>query len=87
MNAFFLGKVAGRREGIPESNTDPMVNFREPMRDRQCSFSLGAVYPDDVLKIIKALKNSKSTGTDNIDTFIIKLVADDIVAPLTHIYS
>ena len=38
-----------------------------------------------MLKVIKALKNSKSTGTDNIETFIIKLVADDIVAPLTHI--
>ena len=85
MNSFFLGKVAGLRAGIPETNTDPMIKMRETMRDRHCSFSLGAVPPDEVLKVIKALKNSKSTGTDNIDTFIIKLVADDIVAPLTHV--
>ena len=50
MNSFFLGKVAGLRLGIPETNTDPMMKLRETMRDRQCSFSLGAVHLDEVLK-------------------------------------
>ena len=36
------------------------------------------------LKVITNLKNYKSTGTDNIDTYVIKLVAQEIVAPLTH---
>ena len=85
MNSFFLGKVAGLRENIPESRIDPLSKLREIMTDRQCKFSLKAVHPEDVLKLIKGLKNSKSTGTDYIDTFIIKLVAEDIVAPLTHI--
>ena len=40
------------------------------------------VHPDGVMKIIKELKNSKSTGTDNIDT---KLVAEDILPAITHI--
>ena len=52
---------------------------------RQRNFSFQAVKPDDVLKVIKSLKNSKSTGTDYIDTYVIKLVAQDILAPLTHI--
>ena len=38
-----------------------------------------------MLKVIKSLKNSKSTGTDDIDTYVIKLVAADILTPLTHI--
>ena len=55
------------------------------MDNIHCKFSLQAVRPDEVFKVITALKNSKSTGTDNIDTFIIKLVAQDILAPLTHV--
>ena len=85
MNSLFLGKVAGLRDSIPESAADPMSKLREVMRDRQCTFSLGAVDPVDVMKVIRALKNSKSTGTDNIDTYVIKLVAKDILSPLTHI--
>ena len=85
MNSFFMDKVAGLREKIPKSRIDPLRKLREIMTDRHCEFSLHAVHPEDVLKIIKALKNSKSTGTNYIDTFIIKLVAQDILAPLTHI--
>ena len=55
------------------------------MQDRQCNFNLKAVHPEDVLKVIKSLKNSKSTGTDNIDTWVIKLAAPDILPALTHI--
>ena len=35
--------------------------------------------------MLMSLKNSKSTGTDFIDTYIVKLIANDLVAPLTHI--
>ena len=41
--------------------------------------SLKAVTPDEVMKIISNLKNSKSTGTDNISTWVVKLVAKDIL--------
>ena len=85
MNSFFLGKVAGLRENIPESFTDPMAKLRESMSDRQRSFSFKAVNPSEMLKVVKSLKNSKSTGTDDIDTYVIKLVATDILTPLTHI--
>ena len=85
MNSFFLSKVAGLRNTIPESNADPMVKLKESMRDRQCSLSLSAVHPEEVLKVIKSLKNSKSTGSDDIDTYVIKLVAHDILPAITHI--
>ena len=43
------------------------------------------VSPEEVKKIIAGLKNSKSTGTDFIETWIIKLVAMDILPVVTHI--
>ena len=85
MHSFFLGKVAGLRESIPESGTNPMKKLKEAMGSRHSTFSLGAVSCNDVLEVMKALKNSKPTGTDNIDTYVIKLVAQDLVSPLTHI--
>ena len=85
MNSFFLGKVSRLRANIPASQEDPFLKLREAMLHRQCSFSLSAVEPSEVLKIIKSLKNSKSTGMDNIDTYIVKLIADEIVEPLTYL--
>jgi hypothetical protein len=43
------------------------------------------VHPDEIKKIILDLKNSKSCGMDQIDTFIIKLVLDEILPAATHI--
>jgi hypothetical protein len=85
MNSFFIDKVARLRNGIPASNADPLAKLKESMSDRQCSLALKTVNPEEVLKVIKSLKNSKSTGTDNIDTWVIKLVASDILPALTHI--
>ena len=85
MNSFFLDKVSRLRAGILASSADPLCKLRESMVHRQCSFSLSAVDPDAIRKIISSLKNSKSTGTDDIDTYITKLVADDIVEPLTYV--
>ena len=85
MNSFFLSKVAGLRASIPASTADPVSKLREAMSSRQCTFSLTSVDSSDVLKIIKSLKNSKATGTDNIDTYVIKLVAADLVTRLTYI--
>ena len=48
-------------------------------------FSLLPVHPDTVHWIVKNLKNSKASGWDNIDTYIIKLIGQDIVPALTHI--
>ena len=55
------------------------------MRDRECQFTIRPVKPDEVLKIVQGLKNSKSTGLDNIDTYVIKLIAKEILPALTNI--
>ena len=55
------------------------------MKGRTASFSLSPVHPDTVKQIICQLKNSKASGIDNIDTYVIKLIADEIVPVITHI--
>ena len=68
MNAYFTQKVQILRENIPQGQQDPLVKMREVMRDRDCQFTFRPVKPDEVLKIVQGLKNSKSTGLDNVDT-------------------
>ena len=85
MNDFFITKIRLLRNSILPTDEDPLFKLREVMRNRQCSFSLRPVTPSEVEKIIKGLKNSKSTGTDYIDTWTIKLVARDIIPAITHI--
>ena len=85
MNRYFISKVNRLRQGIARSDSDPLKVLRETMSDRACHLDLKPVHPDDVLDIIRNLKNSKSTGLDYIDTNIIKLVVKDILPAITHI--
>ena len=48
-------------------------------------FSLEAVTPTEIEKIIRSLKNSKASGIDELDTYILKLVKDIIVPAVCHI--
>ena len=85
MNRFFVDKVRLLRNSIPDTDSDPLHKLRESLQDRNCSLNLKPVHPRDISKIISKLKNSKSTGVDDINTRIIKLISQDIVPPLTHI--
>ena len=85
MNQFFINKVERLRQGIPNNNTDPLQVLRESMSERTCSLAFRPVHPDEVLEIIRNLKNSKSSGLDEVDTYIVKLIAGDILPALTHV--
>ena len=85
MNRFFINKVNRLRQGIPVNNSDPLKILRETMRNRSCNFTLSPVHPDEILKIIQNLKNSKSSGLDCLDTYIIKLVSSHILPAITHV--
>ena len=85
MNRFFLDKIRRLRENIPLPTTDPLTKLKEAMRGRQSSFKVKPVQEDQVLKIIKSLKNSSATGVDYVDTRTIKLVAELIAPVLTYI--
>ena len=85
MNNFFVNKIATIRQGLPNPTDDPLKTLKYIMKGRTAEFSLSCVHPDTVRKIILGLKNSKSCGVDNIDTYIIKLMVDDILPAVTHI--
>ena len=85
MNDFFIRKVRELRARIPHSETDPLGKLKDVLRTRQCPFGLRPVTPDEVSKIIQNLKNSKSTGTDFINTWTVKLVSKEILPAITHI--
>ena len=70
-------------QGDPTANLRNLLNRRPHPRIE--GLSLSSVSPDNINKIIKGLKNSKSCGLDNLDTFIIKLIRPYIVPSITHI--
>ena len=85
MNTFFVNKISRIRQDLPPATDDPLSTLQHIMKDRTAKFSLSSVHPDTVKKVILQLKNSKSSGVDNIDTYIIKLMVDDILPAVTHI--
>ena len=84
-NEYFLDKITTIRENLPPPTSDPLQKLKYLMKEHSCSFSLSAVHPDVVEKIISALSNSSPFGLDNINTFAIKLIKKEIVPALTHI--
>ena len=85
MNNFFIDKVKNLQKKLPQNKNDPLKYLRNAMKKRKCSFKFSPVSQDQVLEIVKNLKNSKSTGLDNIDTNTIKLVIIEILPALTHV--
>ena len=85
MNDFFIHKVQRLLQKLPGPTTDPLENLTRLMETRTCSFSFQPVHPDEVLEIVMRMRNSKSTGLDNIDTASIKLIISDVLPALTHV--
>ena len=85
MNSFFIQKVKNLQKRLPPPKGNPLENLQQTMSTRTCTFRLESVHPDEVLEIVKNLKNSKSTGLDDIDTSTLKLIIHDILPALTHI--
>ena len=85
MTSFCINKVRDICQKLPNQTQDPLVTLQNIMKDKSSVFSLSCVHPDTVKNIILGLKNSKASGVDNIDTYIIKLVAEEILPAVTHI--
>ena len=84
LNNFFIDKVLTiRRElrKVPES----LIQCWDLMREKTCKMSFSHVTVATVRKLLKKLKNSKSTGVDELDSYAVKLAADFIDKPLHHI--
>ena len=85
MNNYFVSKVIKIQENLPPQTDDPLKTLKKVMKNKNTIFSLEAVSPDTVKQIISGLKNSKSSGIDNLDTYVIKLIVDEILPAVTHI--
>ena len=84
MNDYFIDKVRSIRENmaaVPEN----LVECVRLMMGKRCSLTLNHVTIATVKKLIKSLKNSKSTGVDELDNYSVKLSAEHIAEPLHHI--
>ena len=85
MNEFFINKVNQLRDRISVADSDPLENLREVLQDRNCTFSLKPVSPEEVNEIVSGLKNTKSTGRDFMDTWVVKLIQSEIMPALNPI--
>ena len=84
-NQYYINKVRTIRQNMPAQRRDPLETLRQRMHGRSQPFSPAPVSPDQVEKIISSLKNSKASGVDMLDTYILKLVKTDIVPAVCHI--
>ena len=84
-NEYFCDKVNNILSNILPSRTDPLETLKSLMRSRKCSLNLSTVHPDEVRPILSGLSNSSSYGLDLLDSFIIKLIQDEILPVVTHI--
>ena len=72
-NKYYIEKVRSIRRNLPGQGNDPLKVLKGVLEGNQTSFSTHAVSPEQVDKIIKDLNNSKASGVDNLDTYILKL--------------
>ena len=84
MNEFFVNKVDQIRKSIPFV-PNSFNKCYEIMRGKQCKLWLQHVPLGKVTSLLKRLKNSKSTGIDGLDSYILKVSAELISQPLHHI--
>ena len=84
MNKFFIDKVRTIRESI-QFVPNSFKGCYQTMSDKHCKLWLNHVTVSKVTKLLKALKNSKSTSIDGLDSFSIKVSAEIISIPLHHV--
>jgi hypothetical protein len=84
-NKYYIDKVHTIRNDLQGHNKDPLDLLKNKLEGNQATFCTQAVSPDKVEKIISQLKNSKSSGLDNLDTYILKLTKSAIVPSVCHI--
>ena len=84
MNNFFITKVQNVLKKL--RNLPPnLAGCKKVMEDRNLTISLKFVTVKKVRKLLQNLKNKTSTSVDQLDNFAVKLVADQVAAPLHHV--
>ena len=83
-NKFFVNIGSSLASKIPKVDTD-MLQFMQG--EFVNSMYLDSVSKEEVLKIIHKEKSNKASGWDDIDINVVKVVAEEIVSPLTEIFN
>ena len=84
-NKFYIEKVQKIRRDLQGQHQDPLQVLRNRLAKNEATFSIQAIHPEQVDKIISNLKNSKASGMDNLDTYVLKLTKKSIVPSVCHI--
>ena len=82
-----IGSVTLKKKAIPRNETSQFINSLPETRkdaDSDC-FHLHHTSYQNVLKQLKQLRNDISTGPDEIPIRFVKMVAEILCSPLTHI--
>ena len=86
-NNYFISKVADIGEKIPPTTTDPLQYTKRFLSDKNVpEFNfLSQVSEKEVANVISEIKNTTSTGHDDINVIAMKNMKDAILPALTHI--
>ena len=84
-NNYYIEKVKCIRRNMEDKGRDPLEVLRRRLVGNSATFSCNPIGPDQVDKIIRNLKNSKASGIDYIDTYILKITRPFIVPSICHI--
>lgn len=88
-NDFFKNKVDKLREGQQSSDGSLSRTLikKEIMKDKSCLFQFNQVERETVVKLIMSQADSTSSGIDNLDSRILKLVVNSVATPICHIFN
>ena len=84
-NNFFISKVENIRRLFTESIVTPLEILRELIPRVEEDFSIEPITIKQTIKIIDSLKNSNSTGHDDINNRLLKKCKYRIAPHLTHL--
>ena len=84
MNTFFIEKVSIIRRGM-RILAPSFSSCNKIMQNKNCKLSLSHVSVEKVKKLISSLSNSRSTATDEMDNYAVKVAGPAIAKPLHHI--
>ena len=86
MNEYFIEKVKNIRKGIPHLGNS-FTECKSIMKSKTCKLGLSHVSLSKVNKLLRNLKNTRSTAVDELDNYCVKISADIITRPLHHVIS
>ena len=86
MNEYFVAKIQNIVSGLKDTGQE-ISGCEKIMEGKNLSLSFNYVSVNKVKKLLKSLKNKKSTAVDMLDSYSVKIAADYIVQPLHHVIS